>query len=184
MVPPTKAKPTLARLRGPATLAALAAAALAPAYVFTLDAPNPVLVRPASGTLTYEFTGTVATGANEYIRNYGASAVSNANGDSLIPEPIDAAFAAGREPNSSFTGPLFRLTIDANTPLGVYDDFFGTSFVPVLDVGFFTNGVGGPFEVVDIPYTVTVQAVPEPASLAALGLGAAALLRRRRGARR
>jgi hypothetical protein len=53
----------------------------------------------------------------------------------------------------------------------------GAAWVDITDTG---NPVGGPAVAQDMPFIITGTPVPEPASMAVLGLGALALIRKRR----
>lgn len=167
-----------------ALVAATLAATVSSAATFVLDDPNPIVARPLSGTATYALTGTITTVGNESISNYGGASAFNADETvGIEPVPDDTAFTVLRQPGSSYTGTLFTFDISADTPLGEYATFTGLPNGPVLNVGYFTNGVGSERREIQIPWSVTVQAVPEPGTMAVLGLGAAALLRKRRKAR-
>ena len=105
----------------------------------------------------------------------------------VVPNFITATTSvpgSGLESSSGFlsttvTGVLFEPDYSSSASLLTVTDGFGDS--PF----FFDQGVFGSYGVKNtlagVQGTLTVsQAVPEPASFAALGLGAAALLRRRR----
>lgn len=81
---------------------------------------------------------------------------------------INAALAIDGE----YSGPLFEYTFDAADQPGIYrcDSFaFGSKFAP-------GDGATNP-----VQFEIQVQAVPEPATMAALAAGVLAFVRRRRG---
>ena len=105
------------------------------------------------------------------------------NGTDYLPSVIDPTFDAyfNSVTNADYTGPLFTVSAGAAATLGLYD--YNTAYPTGSDRSEFgvgatrsaDNAQAADFE----NYGVTVQAVPEPASFAALGVGVVALLRRR-----
>lgn len=160
-----------------AGLFALATAAPA-ALVLTIDSSLSI-VRPAAGSTTFWILGllddsTVSTTAQASSASIPSLSVTGPVGftqaDATVYDGVLGGFNKGK-----YTGKLFGLPISATTPLGTYTGTvkmqvrFGSRTTPV------TTGAA-PFS-----FTVTAaQAVPEPAGLAAMGVGLLTSLRRRR----
>ena len=130
---------------------------------------------------SFVVTGTVSLSPDWQI---GASTLDNPgrSGGGFVPTSFAPEFLAYMlpAPTVGYSGPLFSVDVPSSTLPGLYD------------VG--SGGLGDPADftisgsdtatfqsfTAKAPFSVTVQAVPEPASMAALGLGVAALLRRRK----
>lgn len=155
-------------------------------FIITFDDPFPTISAPTSGSVTLSFTGTV-----DVLTPFFE--VDNVTGElpALLPGgpfPIDgiiplafADYIFDPHPGEDFTGVLIELTIDAGTPDGNYwfNDLVGSDDSELMLSGTGLNGGFSQFA----PYGVSIaSSVPEPASLAALGAGALALLRRKKKA--
>ncbi len=161
----------VARLSSALTLSVLAVVAHA-APTLTLLTPNVTIARPTSGSVTYDFLGTVTSTANPIqYSNAGGYVMHSAAFDGLPVEPYSDV-----EGTTVYTGRLFSVTVYADSTLGLYDRHFEAPHA----IFFVSDGP----DFAEARYSVNVvpQAVPEPASLAAFGLGATAVLRRRRKA--
>ena len=163
------------------------ACSLANAVSFTLNSPTVTQNQPG----TFYVTGTASLGAGEAL--IPISSV-NAIWMAFLPSyaagfnsgvTIDAAFLAWNGA-SPYTGNILDLSVNpGNTgysggmPVGVYNsNLLGPGGQPAVSFDYLDpNGVQ---QSVTASYQVTVTAVPEPASIAALALGGVALVRRRR----
>lgn len=135
---------------------------------------------PNAGFTTVTYSGTVdvlagwdATSALSW--NASLDGVSN-----FKAVTFDAAFVAylsGANAGIDYTGDLFSLDIQSTDPVGLYDQNAGS---PTGTSQLIVSAVNtrNQREFSDNEY-YAVNVVPEPASLIALGVGAAALLRRR-----
>jgi len=165
--------------------AAIALAVTAPAYAginLNLNTPYPSVARPLSGSLFVTFSGTVDVLLPFFD-------VSNINVDSpgstsavFLNVAIDPGFTAymtGFNPGVDYTGDLFTVEVTSTTPV----DFYWLNNAqtgPLSEVtvsGFGLDREAGDNEFFGVNVT---DAVPEPATLAVLGVGALALMRRRR----
>ena len=154
--------------------ASLSAAAL----TVTFDAP-PTAVRDSSKTIPLALTGTLNLLTGVTASPIGISiVVLTATGPGkafgIGDVTVNGAILGGM-PKGRFTGTLFTLPIAATTPLGRYTGTYQVR-LQLSRTNSQTSGV--------TPFSFTVAApppkvVPEPASLAALGLGSI-LFRRRR----
>ncbi len=145
--------------------------------VLSLDAPigpnglpRYFVTLPAVGTKTLDITGSLVGNTRDRVTGSDELALElNGNmkgADTAFDDQINDALAA----TGSYFGPLFTYTFEAGDEVGVYTcEHF--AFGSLFDLGGATNPV---------EFEVEAQPVPEPASMAALGLGALALLRRRR----
>lgn len=149
----------------------------------------------ALGSLNGAFSGTVVdTGAagNWYTFTVGEGALSLATTGALDTEfviynstgvAVAASDDTGTNPNASVTG----VNLAAGTyylSLGQYNVLYDYNLTTGVPVGWNVAGVGhGTTQAAQGTFgfngTFTPSAVPEPASMAALGFGALALLRRR-----
>lgn len=164
-----------------------AAAATSNAALITLNSPTVGPNQPG----TFFVTGTITVGPGE--------AFLSPNTVSTVALPLLPAFVAGFNYNcgnfdanvlawnglSTYTGNILDFTVNPNNfgysggmPLGVYN--FNPGFPgsqPGISLDYIDpNGVE---HTTIANYQITVAAVPEPASLAALALGAAILKRKR-----
>ncbi len=162
-----------------ASLLALAFALPLGAQAVTLsNATVDVFVhRPGSGTVLAMVRGTLtATAAGEQISPF-VDVPFQASGETLTLDSVDnlqinAALAA----NGTYTGSFFSYVVTPTTAVGVYDRTVNLS----THAGFRINSNLAGQPNVSSDYAIYVDAVPEPATVAALGLGAVAVLRRRK----
>ena len=171
--------------------AALAAASSAADYTFSglLTATSPKFNRPVAGAPPTSLSGTgTAVNYAQLLFTVGTSGTYIFTSASVLtPAPTDDSFAVLYLGALNPTSPLKNALIaDDDSGAGAQARFSysltaGTTYGYVTTT--FSNGVTGTFSnLISGPGTVTTQAVPEPASFAALGLGAVALLRRRKRA--
>lgn len=150
-----------------------------------LDNPAPVLTAPTSGSMDYMFTGTIQITGAPSSGSIGIEApyLATSNSDYLTVQfaPSLQTQAAGllTTPNSTYTGDLFKITIDSTTPIGEFNHSVGTTTAPVIAV--YASAPDGSSAYAAASYGATVSAVPEPATLAFLvaGIGGFVASRRR-----
>lgn len=162
-------------------LAALAAASQASIYL-NLDNPIIVVNRPITGTTRIAITGSVGTTNSDYRAvaqnvsfpfTYGDGSALQYGG--LQPD-LNSLYTTG-----SYTGDLLYLDVLSSTPVGEYKYIGGTNSSLQSQIGFsFAQKDTDRLTSLTGTYSVIVrEAVPEPASMIALGAGALALVRRR-----
>lgn len=136
---------------------------------------------PGAGSIFLTFNGTVDI-LNPMFAISGATLEAPDNGSQLLNVAYDAGFLAyvsAGTPGVDYTGDIFTVEVQSTSQVGNY--WFGAGGLsPFAELTVTASGAGLPDAVDSEMYGVTV--VPEPATLAALGLGAAALIRRRRKA--
>lgn len=154
-------------------------ASFASAVTINFDS-GPTVIRPASGTASFVLTGTVQYGGTPTAALSGVALGSfNAYGPGRPFSSSDASAAGnilGHFSTGIFSGPLIWVTIDSTTTAGTYT---GTG---QLSVRF---GTAPAVLTTTAPLSFTIlsaapQPTPEPAACAALALGWAAVVRRRR----
>lgn len=164
------------------TLASLAlVAAVSQAGInFNLNSPNAVVARPGSGFVLVTFSGTIDLSGG-FAPTQGIVELPSNGSNFLAFDSFDAGFLAyltAAVVDSDYTGNLFTLQVASTDALGLYDmnnGGFGSSPFAEAIVTATKNGiVAGDNEF------YSVEVVPEPASLAILGLAAGALVARRR----
>ncbi|MBX3111561.1 MAG: PEP-CTERM sorting domain-containing protein [Fimbriimonadaceae bacterium] len=146
---------------------------------FNITNPSQTVAAPGSGYVLVTFAGTVTlTGG---FTPAGLSVEWPGNGSTFLTfDSFDAGFLAyvsAAVVDSNYTGNLFSFQVQSTDTPGLYDlNSNGSSPFAEATFDATRNGVrASDNEFFDI----TVTAVPEPASMAVLGLGAAALLKRR-----
>ncbi len=144
-----------------------------------LNNPYQTTGLPGLGSIFLTFSGTVDILHPAFAIN-GATLESPDNGSQILNTALDAGFQAylsAAAPGVDYTGDIFTVEIQSTNQVGNY--WFGGGGLSAFAELIVTASAQGLPDAVDNElYGVTV--VPEPATLAALGLGAAALLRRRR----
>jgi hypothetical protein len=162
----------------------------------TLTDPNPTVVRPTSGSVSVDFEGTITwslTGPSSStapVLAFPFKSDRHALQANLLVSDIDIKNlinASGPSFTGSHTVDLFSVTVDATSPLGLYDLDSGLAGPPTLEI--FVVAPDG-FHIARSSYSVNVvnaAVVPEPAThvvalseVALIGLGLA--WRRRRAA--
>lgn len=165
--------------------AVAALVATAPAHAalnLILNNPYQSVNQPLAGTTSVVFSGTVdvllpffdVTGATIELPGSTSNVFLNVNAD-----PGFVAYIAGNNPGVDYTGTLFTVDVSNTTPI----DFYwlnngGTG--PLSE--FIVSGIGLDRDASDNEFfgVDVLNPVPEPATLAVLGLGAIGLMRRRR----
>lgn len=145
-----------------------------------LNNPYQTVAAPSSGSISVVFTGTVdillptfdATQADLEFPSDGSNFLTGAF------DPAFVAYLGANLPGVDYTGNLFSITVTSTTANGFYWLNNGSlGFSPLSE--FIVHAGNGVQTARDNEfYGVTV--VPEPASMAILGLGASALIRRRK----
>jgi len=148
---------------------------------FNITNPSQVVAAPNSGFVLVTFAGTV-TLTGGFAPSF-AAVESPGNGSNFLTfDSFDAGFLtylSNAVVNSNYAGDLFTFQVQSTDVPGLYDQNnggFGSS--PFAEAIFYASKNGALASDNEF-FDVTVTAVPEPASMAVLGLGAAALLRRR-----
>ena len=148
---------------------------------FNISNPSQTVAAPNSGFVLVTFAGTVT--ASGGFAATSAAVEWPGNGTNFLTfDSFDSGFLAylgAAVPNANYSGDLFSIQVASTDVPGLYDQNnggFGSSpFAEAIVYGTKNGLEASDNEFFDI----TVTAVPEPASMAVLGLGVAALLRRR-----
>jgi hypothetical protein len=148
---------------------------------FELDQNFFVVNAPTSGTSTVVLTGTVNLSSGWHVTSAATFDAVNFSTSDDLSTTLDAAFISwliGPQ-STNYSGNIADVTLTP-TSGGLYDfNPVSPDGVPeiILDG---TNGkITGEFADSEM-FEVNVNAVPEPATMVALGLGAVAMLRRRK----
>ena len=164
------------------SLAVFAAAANA-GVNFNLSNPDVTVVKPTSGSVLVTFSGTMTT-SEDFAPSQDWAIEFPGNGTDFIPfDSMNAAFAnylAAGVANSSYTGEMVSFRVDSSLLDGLYDqNDSGFGFSPFAEMVF--HGTRDGLDAADNEFfSIRVTSVPEPTSMALLGLGALALLKKRR----
>lgn len=160
-------------------LALIASAAASQAIVVNLfiDNPFPTIVKPNSGTTTYQFTGKIqvfgtATSANSSLDFIYLNGSNSQFLNIGISFPLGSLLGT----NQTYTGDLFSVDISNTTTEGVYDHALNTVAAPQFRVT--VQDTDNNFATAAGTYNVNV--VPEPATLALLAIPAFVLKRKRK----
>ncbi len=167
-----------------AVLALAVVAALSQAAInLNIDNPDQSVNLPTSGTVTLTFTGTITCSSDwkpdgNSFAAYPALQNSSTN---LATTAFDGAYLTyigTANYGDDYSGNLFTVTVASTDAPGYYGFLVNSNDAAYMSVeGVHTSG--NKFNDSE-SFSVTVNAVPEPASMGVLGLGVAALLRRRR----
>jgi hypothetical protein len=153
-----------------------------------LDNPASVVNRPSSGSITFEFTGSVTfvgdfssgqLGGVQFLPFIANSNIGLVTNNTTTDIAAMADFVKAHPEGGTFQGNIFNLVVDSTSTPGLYDSFQGSTFPVHYSLG----GLDGDNISVssnNVNYSLDVNAVPEPTSLLALLGGMPILLRRRR----
>lgn len=162
-------------------LSLLAAGAVANAAVnLNINVQYQTVVAPSSGSISVVYSGTV----DVLLPNWdvvGWTLEFPSDGTNFLSASIDPGFDAymlANNPGVDYTGNLFSLTVTSSTAPGFYYLNSGNSN-PLSEFIVVASTPGRETSDNEM-YGLTVEPVPEPATLAALGIGAAAFIRRRK----
>lgn len=163
-------------------LSLLAVGAAANAAVnLNINLQYQTVVAPSSGSISVMYSGTV----DVLLPGWDVSGwmlESPSDGSNLLLANIDpgfAAYAAGNNPGVDYSGNLFSVTVQSTTVPGFY--YLNSNNSNPLSEFIVDVSLPGAVTAVDNEmFGLTVEPVPEPATLAALGLGAVAFMRRKR----
>lgn len=147
---------------------------------FNLNTNYEVATIPNSGSIQVTFFGTVdVLLANWDVNSASAEWPGLSPGGPFLAATFDSAFLTylgGFNPGVDYSGAIVSLTVNSTDMAGDY--FYHSAGNQMSEIEIFaTNGTNtaGDNEF----YGVTLQPVPEPGTMAAVGLGLAALARRR-----
>lgn len=142
------------------------------------------VTRPTSGTSTAVFSGTLQVIVPTYdVTSAVVEVPFTSTNNAVIPvlDPGFSAYVAGNSPGLGYSGALFSIAVTPSTPLELFWLNSGTSGLMVLSE-VIVSASDSSNNVANDNEAFGLNVVPEPATLAAIGLGCAALLRRRRAA--
>jgi hypothetical protein len=161
----------------------LAVSAVSSAAInLNIDTQYMTVIRPSSGSVFVTFTGTI----DVLLPTFDVSSATlefAGNGTDFLPGAFDAGFLAylgAAAPGVDYAGALFTAEVSSTDDLGLYWlNGSGSGMTPLSE--FIVSATNGTETATDNEI-YGVDVVPEPASLAVLGLGLVAIARRRRKA--
>lgn len=162
-------------------LAALTSAGALASFNLDLDENYKSTLLPNTGSVVLTFSGKVDVFLPSFDVNAGLVEVPGLtpSSDFLAAAftPAFVSYMSGISPGADYIGDIFTVTVNSTDAAGEY--FYNSTLdSPLAEIKIgATNGLVAFTDAEG--FGVTVNAVPEPASMAVLGLGAAALLRRR-----
>ena len=124
-------------------------------------------------------SGTITATGGLWVTNGGVEYARNASGilTNTVLTPAFIAYINGHS-GKAFTGDLFTVTTSLATATGTYDQSNASDGLDFTRSETYLIAWDG--SKAAATYGIVVTPVPEPASMAALGLGTLALLRRKR----
>jgi hypothetical protein len=145
--------------------------------------PDKVATLPSSGSITLTWAGSITCSDNWVI--FGApdmSLMHQLNSNVALPFPVIApsltAFLTSNGYGDDYSGDLFSVTIDASQAPGYYAYVLNSNDAARITANGQDVNFGGFADSEAV--SAQLNPVPEPATLLVLGLGAAAVLKRRR----
>lgn len=164
-----------------AILASLGAAAQA-SINLNINQQYQTVAVPSSGSINVVFSGTIQILQPNVDFNSAALESPASGSGPFIGTSFDSGFLAylsQNAPGVGYSGNLFSVVVTSSTAPDFYWLNNGSAGISPLAEFIVIGGVNGASDVKDNEL-FGVNVVPEPATLAALGLGAAALIRRKR----
>lgn len=145
--------------------------------------PDKVVTLPNSGSITLTWAGSITCSDNWVI--FGSPQMTlmhQLNSNVALPFPVIApsltTFLTSNGYGDDYSGDLFSVTINAGQAPGYYAYFLNSNDAARITAIGQDSNFGGFSDSEAV--SAQLNPVPEPATFVALGLGAAALLRRRR----
>lgn len=142
------------------------------------------VARPTSGSANVVFNGTLSILLPAYdVTSAVVEVPFSSTNQAIIPviDPGFSAYVAGNNPGQNYTGAIFSINVTPTTPLELFWLNSGTSGLMVLSEVIVSASDSSNNTATDNE-AFGLNVVPEPATLAALGLGLTAMLRRRKTA--
>lgn len=158
---------------------ALVSSIAAASLNLNIAVPYQTAVRPASGSIFVVFTGTVDILLPTFDVTAATLEFPEDSSSNVLTGSFDPAFISyigASSPGVDYTGNLFSIEVTSTSPLGFY--WLNGNGLSALSELLVTASDGTRTATDNEFHGVTV--VPEPATFAALAIGFAALIRRRR----